>query len=102
MMKYKSYKIVYKYKARLVVKGYTYSFDIDYQETSTHMAKMNIVRVILSLIVNMDRPLWQLDMKDVFLHNDLSEEVYIDHPLGFILEWGKIYKIKKCIDLSSH
>lgn len=56
-MKYKSYKIVYKYKARLVVKGYTYSFDIDYQETSTHMAKMNIVRVILSLIVNMDRPL---------------------------------------------
>jgi len=57
MMKYKSYKIVYKYKAKLVVKGYTYSFDIDYQETSTHMAKMNIVRVILSLIVNMDRPL---------------------------------------------
>jgi hypothetical protein len=57
MMKYKSYKIVYRYKARLVVKGYTYSFDIDYQETSTHMAKMNIVRVILSLIVNMDRPL---------------------------------------------
>lgn len=57
MMKYKSYKIVYKQKARLVVKGYTYSFDIDYQETSTHMAKMNIVRVILSLIVNMDRPL---------------------------------------------
>lgn len=56
-MKYKSYKIVYKYKAKLVVKGYTYSFDIDYQETSTHMAKMNIVRVILSLIVNMDRPL---------------------------------------------
>jgi hypothetical protein len=30
MIKYKSYKIVYKYKARLVVKGYTYSFEIDY------------------------------------------------------------------------
>jgi hypothetical protein len=28
--------------------------------------------------------------------------VYIDPPLGFILEWGKIYKIKRCIDLSSH
>ena len=58
MIKYKSYKIVYKYNARLVVKGCTYSFEIDYQETSTHMAKMNIVRVILSLIVNIDRPLW--------------------------------------------
>jgi len=66
------------------------------------MAKMNIVRVMLSLIVNMDRLLWQLDMKDVFLHNDLLEEVYIDPPLGFILEWGKIYKIKRCIDLSSY
>ena len=54
-MKYKSYKIIYKYKTKLVVKSYTYSFEIDYQETSTHIAKMNIIRVTLSFIVNMDR-----------------------------------------------
>lgn len=34
-------------------------------------------------------------MKTAFLCNDLMEGVYMDPPLGFILEEGKTYKLKK-------
>ena len=47
-MKYRLNGIINKYKARLVAKGYTQTYEIDYQKTFAPVAKMNIVRVILS------------------------------------------------------
>lgn len=48
------------------------------------MAKLNSVRVVLFVAANLDRPLHQLDIKNVFLNGDLEEEVYIymQIPLG--------------------
>ena len=56
-VKYKSDETIDRYKARLVVKGYTQTYGIDYQETFAPVAKMNTVRVLLSLAINLD---WSL------------------------------------------
>ena len=45
------------YKARLVVKGYTQRYEIDYQETFASVANINTIRVLLSLTANLDWPL---------------------------------------------
>ena len=58
---------------QLVAKGYTQTYGIDYIETFAHVAKINTVRVLLSLVVNLDWPLQQFDVKNVFLHGELSE-----------------------------
>ena len=47
-------------------------------ETLSPIAKLNIVRVILSLAANLDWPLLPFDIKNKFLHSDLKEEIYMD------------------------
>lgn len=79
-VKYKSDGSVGRYKARLVTKGYTQSYGIDYQETFAPITKMNSVRVFISLATNQGWPLLQFDVKNAFLHGDLEEEVYMENP----------------------
>lgn len=64
-------------------KGYTQSYDIDYKETFSPVAKLNTVRVLLSLATNLDRPLHQFDVKNAFFHGNLEEEVYMNITSSF-------------------
>ncbi|KAM2568815.1 hypothetical protein TB2_009006 [Malus domestica] len=84
------YKIKFKYdgsierhKARLVARGFTQTFRVNYKETFAPMAKMNLVRVLLSVVVNYGWSLYQMDVKNSFLHEVLQEEVYLQPPPGY-------------------
>lgn len=55
-VKYQANGSVEKYKARLVAKGYTQTYRIDYVETLALVAKMNSIKVLLSLATNQAWP----------------------------------------------
>ena len=82
-IKYNSDGTIERYKARLVARGFTQTYGLDYEETFAPVAKLNTVRVLLSLAVNSDWPLLQFDVKNAFLNGDLEEEVFMEIPLGF-------------------
>ena len=98
-VKHKTDGSVERFKARLVAKGFTQTYGVDYEETFALVAKMNSVRILLSLAVNRDWPLHQFDVKNAFLHGDLEKEVYMDVPPGFEdpKTEGKVCRLKKSL-----
>ena len=54
---------------------------------------------MLSLAVNSNWPLHQLDVKNAFLNGDLEEEVFMSPPPGFEESFGvgKVCKLKKSL-----
>lgn len=86
-----------RYRARLVVKGFTQAYGIDYQETFALVAKINSICILLSLAVNSNWPLYQLDVKNAFLNGEL-EEVFMS-PLGFEKGFreGKVCCLKRSL-----
>ncbi|KAK3020172.1 hypothetical protein RJ639_046980 [Escallonia herrerae] len=70
------------------------------RETFAPVAKINTVRVLLSLAVNLNWPLQQFDVKNAFLHGDLSEEVYMELPPGCMMpktDSQKVCKLHKAL-----
>lgn len=53
---------------------------------------MNTVQGLLSLAANLEWSLHKLDVKNVFLHGDLEEEVYMELPSSFRERERKAWK----------
>ncbi|GJV23051.1 retrovirus-related pol polyprotein from transposon TNT 1-94 [Tanacetum coccineum] len=90
---------VIRNKARLVAKGYAQEKGIDFEESFTQVARLEAVRIFVTHAAHKSFPIYQMDVKMVFLNGSLKEEVYVAQPEGFIdldhLE--KVYLLRKAL-----
>ena len=98
-MKYLSNGHIERYKTRLVAQGYSQTYGIDYGETFALVAKMNTIRILIALAVQLEWPLQQYDVKNAFLYGELEEEIYMRIPHGYsqIQHANQVCKLRKAL-----
>ena len=84
---------------KIVWKIYCQHKDIDFEETSARVARLEAIRIFLASSSFHKFKVYQRDAKFGFLNGDLEEEVYIKQREGFILGNDKIIvcKLKKTL-----
>ena len=88
-----------RYKARLVARGFSQQYGLDYDETFSLVAKITIVRVLLALAACKYWRLWQMGVKNDFLHGELDRQIDMIQPKGFeiITRPDYVCKLKKTL-----
>ncbi|KAJ9558152.1 hypothetical protein OSB04_012766 [Centaurea solstitialis] len=73
-----------RYKARLVAQGFSQQPGLDFDDTFSPVVKPATIRTVLSISISRNWPIHQLDVKNAFLHGDLTETVYMRQPPGYV------------------
>ncbi|GJR07498.1 retrotransposon protein, putative, ty1-copia subclass [Tanacetum coccineum] len=68
---------VHTYKACLVAKGFTQTYEVDYEETFSRVAEIKVIRILIAIAAFYDYEIWQMDVKTAFLNGYLEEDIYM-------------------------
>ena len=74
---------VVRNKSRLVAQAYTQVEGIDFDESFAPIARLDSIRILLSIVCIMNFKLYQMDVKSAFLNGFLNEEVFVEQLKGF-------------------
>lgn len=86
-----------KYKARLVIKGYSQKEGLDFYETFSPVARSSTIRALLSVAAKEKMSLSQFDVSTAFLYGKLDEEIYMKPPEGYATNPKLVFKLKKSL-----
>ena len=72
-----------QYKAHFVARGFSQKEGIDYDEILALVPRYMTICLIIALVALQGWNLHQMDVKTVFLHSSIKEDVYVEQPKGF-------------------
>ena len=67
----------------LVAQGYTQVEGVDFDELFAPVARLESIRILMSIACTVNFKLYQMDVKCTFLNGYLNEEVFVEQPKGF-------------------
>lgn len=86
------------FKARLVARGCEDYRVFDFKEIYAPVVALSTVRLLISLGLNLNMSISQLDIKNVFLNGDLEDDVFLEISEGLIsLKEGHVLKLNKAL-----
>ena len=90
---------VQKFKSRLVAKGCSQRFGVNYHETFSPVVRYANIRLVVALAVEYGIYLHQMDVSSAYLNSELHDTVYMKQPPHFVDEKhpDKVLKLKKSL-----
>lgn len=70
-----------QYRARLVAKGFTQKYGLDYDLTFSPVVRHSTLRLLFALSVKLDLEVTHLDVKTAYLNGHLKEDIYMCAPV---------------------
>ena len=68
-----------------------------YHETFAPVSKMDSIQLVLAIVASKQWGVHRMDVKSVFLHGDLHEEIYMKHLEGYISDPSLVCKLQKSL-----
>ena len=72
-----------KYKARLVARGFTQKFGIDYFDTRVWIVRWVTIRNLLAQAAAQGSVIHQADVKNAYLNAEMKEDIYVELPPSY-------------------
>src|ERR1700733_13405567 len=77
---------IIRLKPRLVARGFSQIYGIDYLDTYAPVVKLASIRILLAIAAIYGLEIHQMDVVTAFLAGELEEEIYMEQPEGFEVE----------------
>jgi hypothetical protein len=85
--------IIERFKARLVVRGFTQVQGIDYNETFALTVRMDTLRLFLATVAAEDLECFHYNIKNAFTKSHLKEQILLKPPEGVHVKKGHVLKV---------
>jgi hypothetical protein len=90
--------IVYKYKARLVARGFSQIETVNYNEVFSSVARHNSERIFLKISIDRGHKRRSIDFEAAFLSSPLeTEEIYLATPEGWSVTPGNVLRLNRSL-----
>ena len=96
-IKYAENSGIDKFKARLVARGFSQRYGIDYQDTFTPTMRIDSLRVLLAIVAVEDLEYHQVDVNNAFTQSTNTETIYMSPPDGVRTAKGRVLKVLKSL-----
>lgn len=84
-------------KSRLVARGFTQIYGLNYWETYAPVIRNSTLRLLLAVAVEENYFIEQIDVKNAYVNSVLKETVYMNQPKGFEIGDNLVCKLNKSI-----
>lgn len=91
------WEAINKFKARLVARGFEQRAGVDYFDTFAPVARMEPMRVSLSIATIKDYSFERFDVSTAFPNGKVDEDIFIEPPEGLLVPKDKCLKLKKAL-----
>ena len=90
--------MVYKYKARLVARGFSQRKGVDFFEVFSGVVQLETLRILIAMAAVLDLEIEQMDFTSAFTQGLLEENIYLTGVDGIELSQNKVLKLNRSLE----